>query len=179
MLIDKKWTEVKNIIDKLHKHVRRHANYTDYRLLSERSELWTDPVGAYAAHSIDNYTVCRSIAAPPPSKKVSISSLSKQFNEIVCIDHVYLDKLLLMHCMDLKSRYANAFAVGSASIKDAVHAFEAMWASIFWYPDAVQIEKAFQVVCFKTHMPRLGIAIRSGPPGRHSKNNLKSRDTVI
>ena len=179
MLIDKTWTEVKNIVDKVHKHVCGHANYTDYRLLLERNELWNDAVAAYVAQSIENCTACKSTAAPQPNRKVSISSLSKHFNEILCIDHFYLDEVRLMHCMDLVSRYSTALAVDSASTKDAVHAFEATWASQFWYPDAVQIDKAFQVGCFKTHLDRLGIAIRPVPPGRHSKNNIESKHRVI
>lgn len=157
----------------MHKHVCGYANCTDYTLLLERNDLCNEAAAAYVAQSIENCTACRTTVAPQPSKKVSISSLNKHFNEIVCIDHFYLDEMRLMHCMALASRYS--LAVGYASTKDAFHAFEGTRASQFWYPDAVQIDKAFQVSCFKTHMDRLGIAIRPVPPGTH---DLYGNDTM-
>lgn len=132
MLAEKTWTEIKHIVDKIHKHVCGHANYTDYRLLLERNELWNEAVPTYVAHSIENCTACKSTAAPQLSRKVSTSSLSKQFNEIVCIDHFYLDERRLMHRMDLVSRYSTVLAVDYLSTMDEVHAFEATWVSQFW-----------------------------------------------
>ena len=39
MLDQKPWTEIKSIIDKVHKHVCGHANFTDFQLLLKRNEL--------------------------------------------------------------------------------------------------------------------------------------------
>ena len=86
------WSDVKKIIDKVHKHVCGHASFTDYKLLLERNGLWNDLISSYIGEIVTNCTACRSSAVPQPNCKVSISSLSKEFNEVLCIDHSILTR---------------------------------------------------------------------------------------
>lgn len=66
-----------------------------------------------------------------PNGKVSISTMSKHFNQVVCVDHFYLDDVRLMRSMDLISRFSTSQVVESANRADAVAAFEACWVSHF------------------------------------------------
>lgn len=134
MLIDKSWAEVKTVIDKVHKHVCGHANFTDMRMLLDRNNLWNDAVEKYVGNLISSCTACRSTASPQLSRKVLISSLSKQISDIVCVDHFYVHVVRLMHCVDAATRFSAAFVVSSASMNDAVFAFESCWISQFWEP---------------------------------------------
>ena len=102
------WSDIKKIIDKENKHVCGHASFTDYQLIIERNNLWNDTVASYLRELVNGCTACRSTSVSHPSRKVSISSLSKNFNEVLCIDHLYLDESLVMHFMDLVSRYSSA-----------------------------------------------------------------------
>ncbi len=178
-LMNKKWSEVVKIIDKVHKHVCGHATYTDFQLLLERNNLWNETVASYVAQTIQNCSSCKSSALPQPNRKVSISTLSKQFNEIVCIDHFFLDEICLVHCMDLVSRFSAVQAVESTNLADAVVAFEACWVSQFWYPESLHGDKAFQIGEFKLYAESLDIPIRPVPPRRHSKNSIESKHNVI
>lgn len=105
--------------------------------------------------------------------------MSTQFNQVVCVDHFYLDEIRLMHCMDLVSRFSAIQVVDSATLADAVAAFEACLVSYFWYPESIHVDKTFAVGDFKTYMDEVGISFRPVPPGRHSKNAIESKHNVI
>lgn len=119
-------------MDKVHKHVCGQASFTDYKLLLERNGLWNDTVASYIAKMINQCTACRSTEIPQPSRKVPISSPSKDFNEVLCVDHLYLEEILLMHLMDLVTGYSSVHVVSSTTnLKEAIHGFEASWVSQF------------------------------------------------
>ena len=58
-LKDKTWKEVTAILDKVHKHVCGHANYTDFQILFERNDLWNDAVVSYISQFIEKTFLCR------------------------------------------------------------------------------------------------------------------------
>lgn len=178
-LDQKPWAWAKSIIDKVHKHVCGHANFTDFQLLLKRNDLWNEAVASYVQKLVEGCTACPFTAPPQPSRKVSISSMSTQFNQVVCVDHFYLDEIRLMHCMDLVSRFSAIQVVDSETLADAVAAFEACWMSHFWYPESIHGDKAFAVGDFKTYMDEVSISFRPMPPGRHSKNAIESKHKVI
>ena len=72
--------QVKAIVDKVHKQVCGHTNLTDMRLILQCNGLWNDIVCDYASQLIESCVSCRATASPQPSRKVSISSLSREFN---------------------------------------------------------------------------------------------------
>ena len=109
------------------KHVCGLANYTDFQILLESNDLWNDAVASYISQLIESCTACRFTASPQPNRKVSITSLSTQFNEVLCIDHFYLDAIHLMYFKDLTTRYSAVFDVDTTKMEDAVIAFEALW----------------------------------------------------
>lgn len=176
---DRPWKEVKAIIDKVHRHVCGHASLTDMRLLLERNNLWSDRVVDYVHKLIENCVSCRSTAPPQPNRKVSISSLSNNFNEVVCVDHFYLDGVQLLHCMDTATRCSAAFVVSSTALDDAVFGFENCWVNQFWLPESIHGDKAFAVGKFKQYMDERSISFRLVPPNLHSKNPLESKHGVI
>lgn len=173
------WSDVKKVVDKVHRHVCGHASFTDYKLLLERNGLWNNVIAAYLTEVVNGCTACRSTSVPQPSRKVSISSLSKNFNEILCVDHLYLEDILLVHFIDLVTRYSGSYAVTSTNLEEAVTPFEACWLSPFCYPDSIRADKAFQICAFKQYADKLGIPIDPVPPGRHSKNAIESKHNII
>lgn len=127
-----RWKEVQAIVDNVHGHAWGHASLTDTRLLLERNNLWTEAAAEYVSQIIENCTVCPATAPPQPSRKVSTSTLSRNFNEIVCVDHFfYLESVRLLHCMEVAARFSAAFIVESASIDESVFGFQACWLSPF------------------------------------------------
>jgi len=179
LMADEPWCEVKAVVDKVPKHVCGHANFTDMRMLLERNGLWNDTVEDYVDKLISDCTACRSTAPPQPSHKVSISTMSKEFNDTVCVDHFYLESVRLMHCMDIVTRFSAAFVVTSSSMDDAVFAYESCWLSQFWQPSAILGDKAFAHGSFKSYLESCEIRFKCVPPRRHSKNPLERKHGII
>lgn len=120
---DRKWTKVNNIIDKVHKHVCGHASFSEVKLLLHAKKLWN--------HATEDVTklgtycqTCRSTSYHQPSRLMSISSLSINTNEILCIDQFYLDIVGLFHFMDIATRFSVALVVERANMDKAVQAIK-------------------------------------------------------
>lgn len=97
LLKDRPWSQIKSIAGKVHKHVCGHANFNDSRLLLERNALWSDDLSDYVSQLIKKCTLCRATAPPQPSRKVATSSLSREFNDVVSVDHFHLDSTRMLH----------------------------------------------------------------------------------
>lgn len=124
MLTDRSWAEVMVVTDKVHIYVCRKAKLTDIRLLLKRNNLWNDAVETYVCRLVFRCVACRSTAPPQPSRNLSIWSLSKNFNDIVCNDRYYLESVPLTHCMDATIRYSAVSIASRASMDDAVFGSE-------------------------------------------------------
>lgn len=173
------WKEVKPIIDKVHKHICGHATFTDIKLLLQRNEIWNDAIECYVSKTLQNCTSCRATAPPQPNRKVSISSLYKSFNQELCIDHLYLDKVRVFHVMDTVTRYSAGFVVENATMEHSIKAFEACWIGQFWFPESIRADTAFINEEFTTYCNERDIRLCPVPPGRHSKNAVESKHGML
>lgn len=79
---------------------------------------------------------------------MSLSSLSCNLNDVVCIDHFYLGNITLLHVMDTATRYSDVYVVSSTVLDEAVLGFEVCWLSQFWPPSAIHAEMRFVRVNF-------------------------------
>lgn len=156
-----------------------HATFTDYKLLLERNGFWNKTIASYLAKIVNRCTACRSTSVSQPNRKVSVSSLSKTFNEILYVDHLHLGEIVLVQTKDLITRYSTVYAATSRNLKEAVVGFEAARVSYFQYPDSVRGERAFRVGAFNNYLEKLGTAIHPVPPGRHYKNSIDSKHNII
>ena len=173
------WKEIQKIVDKVHRHVCGHASYSDFKMLFERNNMWNESVKHYIENIMNECTACRKSYIPPPSRKVSISSLSKELNEIICVDHFYLDELCLIHFMDIASRFSTVSIASDKSMITAITAFEQNWITHFWYPNIIRGDKAFMEGEFKKYMDSRDIKFDLVPPGRHSRNAIESKHRAI
>ena len=173
------WPDTKKIIDKVHRHVCGHSSYNDIKLLMERNELWDDQCSKYLSQLLETCPHCPVVQLPSPSRKVSLSSMSRQFNAIVCIDHLFLDGHDVLHMMDSRTRYSTGLIVPSTSMREAIIGYESKWLFEFWPSDAVQIDQAFNNSEFKIYLSLYDINYRPVPPRRHSKNVLESKHRIL
>lgn len=141
--------------------------------------MWNDTTEKYIISVIDKCYNCKATSAPVTSRKVSLSSLTRAFNTVVCIDHLFLDQLCVFHAMDTTSRYSACYIPNSTSLIDSMLAFEASWLSQFWPPTEVKGDNAFNKTNFIEFLKCLGIEFRPVPPRKHSKNVLESKHGII
>lgn len=175
----KPWTDVKKIVDKVHKHVCGHSTYSDIRVLLERNKLWNEQVEKYLQSVLERCTACLTTAKPKSSRKVSLSAMTRSFNDLVCVDHLFLDQYCVMHAMDAASRYSVGAVVEDTSMWRAILLFDAHWVTPFWTPQVVAFDRGFNNSVFVEYLQAQDIGTRPLPPRRHSKNVLESKHRII
>ncbi len=94
------------------------------KVLLQRNNLWTTHVEKYLCEILESCDKCAATSLPKKARNVSLSSLSRDFNQAVCIDHLFLDNFCVFHIMDSKSIYSVGSVVKSTSMENAVEAFE-------------------------------------------------------
>lgn len=128
---------IRKTADKVHRHVCGHASFSDTKSLLSRDVVQDQRVERFLTALFDMCQSCRSIALPKASRKVSLSSISREFNEVVCVDHFYLNDLYLFPAIDSVTTYSAFLFVSDTSLDHAVFAIEACWLSQYWPPTAV------------------------------------------
>lgn len=141
--------------------------------------MWNEMIEHYIQNLVRDCKSCRASELPPPSRKVSISSLSNELNEVVCVDHFYLDELCLIHFMDMSTRFSTACIVENKSMPVAIRSFEESWVTHFWYPAKIRGDKALREGDFKIFMNNRDIEFNLVPKGRHSRNAIESKHAAI
>ena len=173
------WKEIRQVVDKVHKHVCGHSNYTDIKILLQRNSLWSNEVQKYLSNTLEHCPKCVATSEPLTTRKVSLSSLNREFNSVVCIDHLHLDDNRVFHIMDASSRYSAGDVVDTTAMKQAIASFESLWISPFWTPKTVLYDQAFENGEFKNYLESHDIEIRPIPPRRHNKNVIESKHRII
>lgn len=173
------WKQTKAVIDKVHRHVCGHASFTDKRLLFERKNLWYDMVANCVAWLVKSCAACCLTVPLQLSRKVSISSLSRSFNEVICIYHVNLESICDLHGMHLATRYSAAQIACSTSIDQVVFGFESAVISQFWIPKDAEADSGFSRATFQKYFRCHNANSRLATPQRHSRNPLGSQHGII
>ena len=173
------WADIKKIIDKVHRHVCGHATYNDIKLLLDRNKIWTDDCAKYLSHIMEQCVNCKVVQLPSGSRKVSLRSMSRSFNDVLCVDHLFIEQHDIIHFMDAQTRYSSGLLVPTTNMRDAIYGMETKWFSEFWPPQSIQGDKAFQAEEFKDYLKIYDISFRLVPPRRHSKNVLESKHRVL
>lgn len=141
--------------------------------------MWNEAVEKYVSQLVERCVSCRATSPPQPSRKVSITSLSQDLNDTVCVDHIFLDSVSIFHVMDLTTRYSAACVVPDTSMDSAVLALETCWISQFWMPTSIRADKAFVAGSFKAFCEGRDIKLSPVPPNRHNTNAIESKHGII
>lgn len=173
------WVELKHVIDKVHSHVCGHASFSDMKVLLQRNGLWSDEAMKYLARVIETCAGCSHTSDPQNARKVSIRSLNRSFNQVVCIDHLHLSDMRVCHVMDATTRYSVGSVVPDVGIDNAILTLEAHWISPFWAPESIQCDQAFDNSKFKSYLSIYDISPRPIPARRHNKNVLESKHRIL
>lgn len=177
--ISRPWSEVKKIVDKVHKYICGHASFSDIKTLLERNNIWSDEVMKYVSRTMESCTRCLHTSEPKQARKVSIRSLNRSFNMVVCIDHLHLGNMRVFHLMDAATRYSAGAVVQDTSMVLAIEVMEGHWISQFWEPEEVQFDQAFDNTPFKDYLKMYGINPRPVPARRHNKNVIESKHKIM
>lgn len=173
------WPQIRRIVDKVHKHVCVHSTYSDMRTLLQRNKLWNDQAQNYLSQIVSECPDCKASSTPPPNRRVSLASLNREFNDVLCLDHMFLDKTTVLHMMDVSTRFSVGTVVDSTSMENVIYHLENLWFSQFWPPNSIHVDGAFQNEIMKLFLSRYDVEMRPVPPRRHSKNPIEPRYCII
>lgn len=173
------WKEVQHILDKVHRHVCGNSNYSDIKILLQRNNLWSYEAQKYLATELERCSRCATTSEPAKTRKVSLSTLNRELNEMVCVDHLFLEGTRVFHIMDSYSRYSAGDVVDTTAMHHAVSIFESMWITPFWTPSTVLFDQAFDNDEFKSYLDSHDIENRPIPARRHNKNVIESKHRII
>lgn len=141
----------KSIVDNGHQHVGGHYSFTNMKMLFDRTEIRSANEHKYLSSVIETCANCLKNCLPQPARKVSLSFMSRDFNDVVCVDHLLLDELLVFHAIDSVTRYSVGCVVPDTKICRAVKALDSLWISQFWNPVKIRFNPAFKVDEFKNY----------------------------
>lgn len=122
---------------------------------------------------------CRCTSAPEPSRKVSLSSLSKSFNHMVGVDYLFLDGLRVFHVMDSSTRFSSGLVCDETAMVSSTTAFPSPSLSPFSPPAAIPGDQPFNNEAFPMFLRDHSIECRPAPPRRHYNNVIPSKHGII
>lgn len=118
------WYDVRCTTDIVQKHVFGRATLGDIATLLRRNNLQTESSKKYFDNTVTRCTFCRFTGKPKPSHKASISKMNREFSDLVCIDHRFLDGQCVVHITGAHTRYSARLVIHSASLDEAVFTFK-------------------------------------------------------
>lgn len=101
--------------------------------------------------------------------------MSREFSNVVRVDHLHLDKLWDIHIIDSVTRYSAITAVEYTVMSKAITSFESEWASCFSYLQTVLFDPVSHNDKFSNYLSSCIVDWRRIPLRRHQKNILESK----
>lgn len=137
------WPQLRHVIDPVHKHVCGHADHGDMLLLLQQNHILNKRADIYPRRLIDHCCVCLAAVKPLHSCEVSFRSFSRAFNDVVCIDCLYLEDTRILHVMNTATRYSVGALADELSTTERIVLFESTWLASFWAPSTLYDNQAF------------------------------------
>ena len=124
-------------------------------------------------------TDCSKTHEPRQARKVSLSSIDRSFNKIVCIDHHHLGNVRIYHIKDVTTRYSAGAVVKGTEMEAAVGILDSHWVRPLWTPDSIQFDQNFANQELNDFLSLHGINPSPIPARRHNKNVFEWKVKVI
>ncbi len=176
---DRAWSDVKKVVDNVHKHVCGHATLSDMQKLLERNNLWNREVGTYLKRIVNSCSNCARFHVSKKARKESLSTVNRSFNEFACIDYFHLGNMRICLIMDAATCYSVGAAETDIGMESSINVFYSHWISHFWAPNSIQFDQAFDDDIFRNFFNLYGIEFRPITVRRHNKNVTESKHKII
>lgn len=84
-----RWSRICAIFDKGHKHGCGYSALSDMKMLLERNNILSNMANSYLDSVESRCETCRCTPSQRQAHKVSLASMDRQFNDVVCVDHCF------------------------------------------------------------------------------------------
>lgn len=167
------------IVRRVNDYVWGHASFGDMRTLLQRNNVCNSDVQRLFWNLVKTFEHCIASSAPISDRRISIAGINSGFNDVFCDYHFHLDEIRMFHGMDSYYRLSAALSLFSATLSDAIAAFESAWVSQFLPTYSVQGEVDFRHNEFIDYLSQYSTQF---VPFRHVviiKNVPESKNAVI
>lgn len=174
------WLELRRIFNKVHKHICGYFSCSDMRTLLQRKN-WNEQVQSYLSNFIAQCPDCNAQDSPipPPNCIISLTSLNRQYNEVLCMVHLFLDMVTMFHMMDVFRRSSVGAFVDSTTMENVTYHMENLWFAHFRPPNFSHVDGAFQSDVMEVIFISIRFQKQTVPPRRLFKTSLEPRHRTI
>lgn len=144
-------------------------------MLLMQTNLWTAQVQQYLANVESQRDSCCASTNRPSNERVSLASLNKSFNDVVCVDQMQPRSVTLLHVMDVETLFSATSVVQSTAFEKAVVSFESVWLDLFWSQTSIHGDIPVRKEGFRKYVEMYGMTIRPVPPRQHKINPTEPR----
>lgn len=109
----------------------------------------------------------------------SLSSLSLEYNNVICIDHLFMDTVTIFHKMNISSILSAVVVVESTEMNSCIYSCELISFARCCPPSSIHADGAFKNAMFGTFLQKYDIELRPLPPRLHQKNTIESKYGTI
>lgn len=141
--------------------------------------MWNNAGQHYLSTTISTFKKNIASATPFPFRKISLSTVQRNFNDVVAVDHFYLDSIRLLRFLDTVYRSAACHICSTAKMNEAIVGFQSYWLNKFWPPPQMHGDQEFNTLKFRNFISPLAVELRPVPPRRHSRNPFETKHGVI
>lgn len=154
------WSNVVTIIEKVHNNLSGHSAYSEINVPLQRNGIWNDGVRKYLTEMLEKCQSRKTTSLPKQTRKFSLRSVNRSFNQDVCVNHIFFDETCVFHVMDLSSHNSAEMGLPNTGMKWAVLVFGVLWVSSFWSSDTAIGDKTFKSEQFTDYLNENGSHIR-------------------
>lgn len=145
----------------------------------ERNQLWSDNADEYIKQLITNCCEYRYTMLSHPPRKVSLCSINRSFNQLVCVHHISIDEYCILHAMNTKTRFSVSVICNDTSMNIAMYVLQMGWLTPFWSPEFIRCDDDFNNSKFKDFFSAAGTNFEFIAPRQHQKNVLESKHGIL
>lgn len=142
------------------------------RTLHQRMNMRLDDAQTYLSRVVPRCNLFVTASVPHPLRKVVLLVLNRSFNDVVMVNHFYIDQVRIFHAMKSYSRFSAARTAPDATLNAAPLSFESVWDSLFCPLETVHSDQAFSDGDIQKYLKSHGISFRPVPSRFHRKNTL-------
>lgn len=157
------------------KHKYGHSTYSDIRKILQCNKIWSVDMQRYLGENKRRFTTCVASYTLLISRMVAMSSSNRKLNDVVTINHFYLNQMRPFHCMAvLICIFGTICYCFSATV-----AFETTYIAQCWPPFAVQGDQSFEKRKFLDYLDPQGTIFHPVPSRNNQKNNVEPKNGAI
>lgn len=91
------------------------------KALLERNNIWNEKTKNYLSNVVSICTDFKASSTPPPNRRVLLVSLNRDFNDVICMDHMFLGIVTVFHMMDVGTQVSVGTVVNSTSMDNVIY----------------------------------------------------------